>query len=178
MIAIPKTQTPTSYNDLRPISMSPLWSKILETVVAEITLKETSANWNRNQHGGIKGSSTEHVLIETWDKILRSLDRPGENRGILFTALDFSKSFSRCSHVQILEAYKRVGASNWLIQMHAAFLTDRTMSVKLGTIQSKPKEVTGGAVQGSVLGVLEHNVVLNDLDKGLNKEIYLSLIHI
>ena len=31
-------------------------------------------------------------------------------------------------------------------------------------------EVTGGAVQGSVLGVLDHNVVLNDLDKNLNEE--------
>ena len=48
------------------------------------------------------------------------------------------------------------------------------MLVKLGTIQSKPKEVTGGAVQGSVLGVLDHNVVLNDLDQGLNKDIYIA----
>ena len=51
--------------------------------------------------------------------------------------------------------------------MHAAFLSDRTMSVKLGTILSKPKPVTGGAVQGSVLGVLDHNVVLNNLDDDL-----------
>ena len=48
--------------------------------------------------------------------------------------------------------------------MHAAFLLDRTMSVKVGTHISVPKQVTGGAVQGSVLGVLDHNVVLNSLD--------------
>ena len=41
------------------------------------------------------------------------------------------------------------------------------MSVKLGTIPSTPKPVIGGAVQGSVLGVLDHNVVLNNLDDNL-----------
>ena len=63
------------------------------------------------------------------------------------------------------------------------------MQVKLGTFLSDPLPVTGGAVQGSVLGVLDHNVVLNNLDDDL-LEIYvakyiddmtlidLSLIHI
>ena len=54
VIAIPKTQTPKDFNDLRPISMSPLWSKILESIVAEATLKETKDNWKSNQHGGIR----------------------------------------------------------------------------------------------------------------------------
>ena len=53
--------------------------------------------------------------------------------------------------------------------MHAAFLKCRTMLVKLGTILSSPKEVTGGTVQGSVLGVLDHNVVLNDLDSEIDR---------
>ena len=51
--------------------------------------------------------------------------------------------------------------------MHAAFLCGRTMSVKLGSTLSPPQPVTGGAVQGSVLGVLDHNVVLDDLDKNI-----------
>ena len=41
------------------------------------------------------------------------------------------------------------------------------MSVKIGMVMSKPREVTGRAVQGSVLGVLDHNVVLNNLDDDL-----------
>ena len=61
VIPIPKTQTPKNYNDLRPISMSPLWSKILESIVSELTLQETKNNWKSNQHGGMKGSSTDPV---------------------------------------------------------------------------------------------------------------------
>ena len=164
VIPIPKTQTPVSYNDIRPISMSPLWSKVLESIVAELTLEETKRYWNPNQHGGEKGSSTDHVIIEAWDVILRSLDKSSSNKAVVFAAIDFSKSFSRCSHMQILDSYRQVKASQWLIDMHAAFLMGRTMSVKVGTHISVPKQVTGGAVQGSVFGVLDHNVVLNNLD--------------
>ena len=164
VIAIPKNQTPRDYNDLRPISMSPLWSKLLESIVSEITLQETKKNWKSNQHGGIKGSSTDHILVEAWDRILRALDKSSSNKAVVFTAIYFSKSFSRCSYQQVLQAYVEVGASNWLLKMHAAFLTDRSMSVKIGTVLSNPRIVTGGAVQGSVLGVLDHNVVLNNID--------------
>ena len=122
-------QTPKDFNDLRPISMSPLWSKVLESIVAEVTLQETRENWNPNQHGGMKGSSTDHVLIEAWDRILRALDKSTSNKAVVFTAIDFSKSFSRCSHQEILKAYKDVGGSNWLINMHAAFLSNRSMLV-------------------------------------------------
>ena len=48
------------------------------------------------------------------------------------------------------------------------------MSVKLGNILSKPQKVTGVAVQGSVLGVLDHNVVLNDPDNGVHDNLYIA----
>ena len=51
--------------------------------------------------------------------------------------------------------------------MHGAFLIDRTMKVKIGTHLSNPRNVTGGAVHGSVLGVLDHNAVLESLDDDL-----------
>ena len=103
-----------------------------ETFVAQLTLEETKSNWKENQHGGVSGSSIDHVLIEAWDKILRGLDKSTDNKAIVFTALDFSKSFSRCSHQEILKVYAKLGASAWLIRMHAAFLRDRSMSVKIG----------------------------------------------
>ena len=105
VVPIPKKQTPNEYNDLRPISMSPLWSKILESFISDLTLLETKNNWKNNQHGGLKGSSTDHVLIEVWDKILRALDKSTHNKAVVVTALDFSKTFSWCSHQQILLAY-------------------------------------------------------------------------
>ena len=38
------------------------------------------------------------------------------------------------------------------------------MQVKVGNVLSDPIDVTGGAVQGSILGVLDHNAVLENID--------------
>ena len=48
--------------------------------------------------------------------------------------------------------------------MHAAFLMGRSMQVKVGNALSRPLEATGGAVQGSVLGVMDHNTVMEKVD--------------
>ena len=163
VIPIPKIPTPGSFNDLRPISMSTLWSKLMESYVASYTLIETGKFWKKNQHGGKRGSVTDHVLVSLWDSILSNLDDPN----ILATTLvgvDFSKSFSRCSFQQILLAYKDLNASQWCIDMHAAFLTGRHMQVKVGNVLSEQISVSGGAVQGSILGVLDHNAVLENID--------------
>ena len=57
--------------------------------------------------------------------------------------------------------------------MHDAFLTGRQMRVKIGNIISDEHEVTGGADQGSVLGVLDHNAVVEFLDEDISyQDIY------
>ena len=48
--------------------------------------------------------------------------------------------------------------------MHAAFLLDRSMQVKVGNTLSATLPVTGGAVQGSLLGVMGHNAVMESED--------------
>ena len=176
--------------------MSTLWSKVLESFVAEFTIQETKEGWKRSQHGGQRGSSMEHVLIETWDIILRNLDSSKDCKAVVMTALDFSKSFSKCTYKEILAAYARLGASEWLLKMHLTFLQEWNKIVKVGTITSEPVLITGGVVQGSVLGILDHNAVQESLDddltdlqvnkyinditlvEAIKKDIYLSLIHI
>ena len=127
------------------ISMTLLWSKVLESYIASYTLLETRSNWRANQHGGRQGSCTDHVLIEIWDLILRELDAPS-SRAAVICGIDFSKSFSRCSYQLILKAYVELGASQWIIDMHAAFLTNRSMQIKVGNTLSPLLPLTGGAV--------------------------------
>ena len=155
--------------------MTTLWSKILETYTATFTIQETKDNWNNDQYGGRKGSSTDHVLISIWDEILKGLDsKRGEekSKAVVLTGVEFSKSFSRCSHQEILKAYQRLGLSDWGIYMHASFLKNRRMKVKIGNLLSDEKIVTGGAVQGSVLGVLDHNAVLEFEDEVIEQDVY------
>ena len=48
VIPIPKSISPGSFDDIRPILMTTLWSKILESYVATFTLEETQSNWKNN----------------------------------------------------------------------------------------------------------------------------------
>ena len=151
-------------DDIRLISMTTLWSKVLETIVAQFTLQETGRNWKNDQFGGRKGAFTDHVLISLWDQILEGIDSQ-EGKASVITAVDFSKSFSCFSFQQILIAYQKLGLSDWGIAMHTAFLRDREMRVKVGNILSNSHPVTGGAVQGSVLGVMGHNAIMEFIDE-------------
>ena len=143
----------------------------MESYIATYTLLETKMNLKSNQHGGRCESSTDHVLVQIWDRVLRDLDTSqGKAKASVICGIDFSKSFSRCFYQLILESYVQLGASQWVIDMHAAFLTDRCIQVKVGDVLSPLQSVTGGAVQGSVLGVMDHNAVMEAVDDELMTE--------
>lgn len=91
-------------------------------------------NWKSTQYGGRNGSITDHVLIGLWDKILSGLDTG--KKALILAGIDFSNSFSRCSYQEILNAYSKLGLSDWGLKMYAAFLTNRKMRVQIGNVLS------------------------------------------
>lgn len=157
---IPKKSIPTSYADLRNISCTKLFSKIYEGylltwAMEEITLKT-------NQFGGVKGCSTSHMLLNIWQEIFDNCE--DYRSGTVVSAIDYAKAFNRVSFQHCLRALKKKGASSAIIRLVATFLTNRSMSVKIGSTMSDPKPVNGGCPQGSVLGVFLFNVTTDDLE--------------
>ena len=69
-------------------------------------------------------------------------------------------SFQHC-----LRSLKKKGANPATLHLVATFLTNRTMSVKVESTQSKPREVWGGCPQGSILGVFLFNATIDDLEE-------------
>ena len=65
---IPKGEDATTFDQLRNLSCTNALSKILESYVLDRLRKETKLR--NNQYGDIKGSGTNHFLIECWDKVL------------------------------------------------------------------------------------------------------------
>lgn len=157
---IPKKNLPESLADLRNISCTPLFSKVYESYVLTWSLEEIELK--NNQFGGVKGCSTAHMLLNIWQEICENCE--DYRSGTVLTAIDYAKAFNRVSFQECLKAFKRKGASNQIIRLLGSFLTNRTMSVKMGTARSKPKAVNGGCPQGSKLGVLLFNVTTDDLE--------------
>ena len=161
---IPKCRTPMDVGQLRNISCTVLILKIYESYVLQWTLEQVQLNIN--QFGGSKGCSTSHLLISIWQNVLTDLE---DCRGAtLLTAIDYAKAFNRMSFQECLRSLARHGSSNQVIGLIAAFLTDRTMSVRVGSSWNKSCPVFGGVPQGSILGVLLFNVTMDNLEDDPN----------
>ena len=75
----------------------------------------------------------------------------------VITSVDYSKAFNRMSYQHCLSSLAKNGASTELLRLVATFLTNRTMTVKVGSVLSSPLPATGGCPQGSILGVFLFN---------------------
>ena len=82
----------------------------------------------------------------------------------MIPAIDYTKAFNRLSFQHCLEAFAGKGASTETIAILATFLSNRTMSVRVGNVWSKPLPVCGGVPQGSILGIMLFNVFTDDLE--------------
>ena len=152
---IPKKDDATSFDQLRNLSCTNSFSKILETFVLERI--RTEVTLCDNQYGGIRGSGTNHYLVDCWDKILRSLDLFDSAVSLLL--INFSKVFDRMSHAICIRALADSGASSETLALVASFLR-----VKIISSLSKERLVKGGSPQGPNLGNYLFIITINTID--------------
>ena len=157
---IPKKAIPEGLSDLRNISCTPLLSKIFEAHILARIQEEISLK--TNQYGGVKKCSTTHMVVELLQEMCENAE--DYRAATVLTAIDYSKAFNRLSYQQCLESFRKKGTSTPLLRIIASFLTNRTMSVRVGQEWSSPLDVNGGSPQGSVLGVQLFNTTTDDLE--------------
>ena len=157
---IPKKSIPDGLKDLRNISCTRFISKVFEKYILENALEEVGVK--NNQYGGMKGCSTGHMLVEIVQQMCENAE--DYRAATVVTAVDYAKAFNRLSFQHCLEAFRRKGSSSPIIRLIASFLTNRTMSVRIGEVWSEPRDVDGGCPQGSILGVLLFNITTDDLE--------------
>ena len=157
---IPKKTIPESFADLRNISCTPLLSKIFERHLLARAQEEFSLK--ENQYGGVKGCSTTHMIVAILQEICENAE--DYRCATVLTSIDYAKAFNRVSYQHCLEAFRKKGSSTPIIRLLSSFLTNRTMSVRVGQQWSDPLDVDGGCPQGSVIGVLLFNTATDCLE--------------
>ena len=157
---IPKKTLPESPNDLRNISCTMFFSKVYESFVLQWLTGQT--NLRPNQYGGVRGSGTEHFLVELWQKVLENLD--DSRAGSFLSSIDYAKAFNRLDFKSCLDSLKEKGASQQLLRIVASFLSGRKMTVRVGSFFSSFRTVEGGVPQGSLLGVYLFNCTIDNFE--------------
>lgn len=150
---IPKIKEPINLNDLRPVSILPILSKVFEKIINK-QLREHLILYNilpESQSGFRKGHSCTTALLGVTDDILETLDH-GEMSALVL--LDYSKAFDTINHEVLAAILHFMGLTDDGVSLISSYLGNRFQSVKVDSNISVPLPLVSGVPQGSILGPL------------------------
>ena len=172
--AIYKKGAKTQAQNYRPVSLTCILCKILESIVRDQIINHMVENnlFSPKQFGFISGRSTTLQLLHVLNIWTEILDQGGELDVIY---CDFMKAFDKVPHKRLTYKIEKYGIKGCFLGWISDFLSNRTQVVKVGTSQSNLANVTSGIPQGSVLGPLLFVIYINDLPKVVDKGSFVYL---
>ena len=120
---IPKEKTVNSLDQLRPISLTPIFARVFESFIAKWIVDDIAEHIDKKQFGNVKGSSTVHYLVDLLRFVLEGLDKPGHYAYL--TTIDFTKAFDRVNHNIVVKKLIELGVRRSIIPIICSFF-DRT----------------------------------------------------
>ena len=164
VVAIPKQKPVKGINNhLRPISLTPIISKLAEEIVVNNYVRpEVMEKIDDKQFDTIPNSSTTHALISMLHTWTKDADGNGSTTGVVL--FDFRKAFDVIDHRilshKLLTYNLPKGITSWILN----FLTDRTQRVELSNDYFSECSVPAGVPQGTKI----RSLVVHHYDKRFN----------
>lgn len=147
-------------DDLRPISILPSVSKVVEYILKDQNLLFLHRDLSHTQFAFRRGLNTTSLLVSLTDSIRDCINR---DFGSVFVALDLSKSFNSVCYKTLIEKLKNnFNFSRSACVLINSYLRGRSQFVDVGGVFSNILPLCCGT-QGSVLGPLLFIVYVNDL---------------
>ena len=160
--AIHKKGSKKTLGNYRPVSLTSVISKIMESIVRDSIVLHMTQNhlFSDAQHGFVPGRNciTQLLLcMEEWTSLLER----GDAFDVVYT--DFAKAFDSVPHQRLMVKLKNIGISGKVLNWIDSFLTGRKQCVSIEGKKSKWEPVFCGIPQGSVIGPILFVIFINDM---------------
>ena len=168
---IPKGAASPVVSNYRPISITPVLSKVFERLVASrlSTFLERSGMLPACLFAYRKGLGTCDALLAISHLLQNTLEHGSEAR---LVQIDFSAAFDRVNHRGLLYKLQSMGIGGSILSIISQFLEGRTHRVCVDGKYSSFSDVVSGVPQGSVLGPLLFILYTADMVQGIENNMF------
>jgi hypothetical protein len=165
ILPVPKIPVPRSPSDYRPISITPILSRIMERIVVKDyiypSLQSPPPGLSfSDQFAFQPSSSTTAALIHLLHTVINHLQ---SNPYVIIYALDFSKAFDSVRHSAVLHKFSRLDIPDHIYNWVEAFFRDHSHCTKFGDKVSGFRNILASIIQGSAIGPAAYVVTASDL---------------
>ena len=162
---LPKVPLPREHRDFRPISITPVLTRILERTVVKHFLypsfqAELPTLTFADQFAFRPSGSTTAALIYILHTVSQLLST---NPYVIIIALDFSKAFDTVRHHTLLQKLAMLNIPDCVYNWMVAFFEGHTHCTKLNGLTSTFLAITASVIQGSAIGPASFVVNAADL---------------
>lgn len=164
IIPLYKSGDKQCFNNYRPVSLLPQFSKILEKLFDK-RIRNFIDKHNLltdSQYGFRQNRSTSLALIDLVEEISNCIDKKKFVVGIF---IDLQKAFDTIDHNILINKLENYGIRGIAKQWLQSYLTGRMQCVQFEKSRSEFRPITCGVPQGSILGPTLFIMYINDIVK-------------